>query len=622
MKAAARLLLILALIAPAFASAQVQASPAPTCKLFASATTVKPNTKVRLDWTTTNVSSGYLTEVGTIAPNGLAYVVPGKNTTYAASFTGPGGSIVCRVAIAVSATAPASGGGSVNGSGTVDTNNPINTNVPVNLDRTVNLGGDVTLPTAPSVAPTTPTSGSGGFLGGIVPAECRSGPAGTDPLNTVKNCDFCSLNQLMQNLVNFLLGLTIPVAALLFAWAGILFFSSRGEPAQINRAKGIFKTVVIGFVIAISAWILVNTAINMLVTGTEYKNWSWNKLDCTATRLQRQAQINKSLQDYLNSSLPGLQSYTAPVGGTAYECTTGVLQNGSCVDASGNTVGTPVQINSSQLTNAQQDELQDRCEDEGDAAACKILNSYLNGTSGGTALGCSQYGSAYAVAGTQCYGDDGVPIGPALRPGELTTTQQDQLQDECEEDGNKASCAKLAAALGESSGNAIANVKRWDAQVAAACENASSMNDCGKMVQAIMTNESGGNCSVVSNVGAQGCMQLMPTTACGVNPSIDGCGTCKSWADNTGANCSAVRQALISDPALNIQTGTQELARLSRIFNNDPTLVAAAYNGGQKANNYSTACGGGTAWQCTLNPGYAETRNYVVKVNNTLTKLK
>ena len=122
MKAAARLLLILALVAPSFASAQAQAAPAPACRLFASATIVNYNTKVRLDWDSRNATGGYLTDVGAISPDGYAYVVPGKNTTYAASFTGPGGTIVCRVAVAVRSGGPGSsyGGGVVNIDGTAD----------------------------------------------------------------------------------------------------------------------------------------------------------------------------------------------------------------------------------------------------------------------------------------------------------------------------------------------------------------------------------------------------------------------------------------------------------------------------------------------------------------------
>lgn len=436
MKAAARLLLILALMAPTFASAQTQTAPPPTCRLFATATIVNYNTKVRLDWSSHNAAGGYLTDVGSIPPSGSSYVVPGKNTTYAASFTGPGGTIVCRVAVAVrsggagtsygggvvnidgtaffqgssidttgSPISPIGGvntnGQSINSNNTINTtNNPIDTNKPVNLDRTVNLGGNVTLPTAPSVAPSTAAQNSGGLSGGIVPFECRN-------KSTIANCDLCSLAQLGQNLGNFLLGVTIPAAALLFAWAGILYFSSRGNPGQIEKAHKVFRSVVIGFVIAVSAWVLVNTVMNMLIQGGDIKSWNWRELNCAETRKARL--YNMSLSTYLNSSLPGLQAYSG--GGTGYECATGTLKGNTCVDSSNNVIGTPRAI-----------------------------------VSAGTGLGCSQYGAGYAIAGTQCYDDMGQKIGPALRPGQLTDSQQDQLQDDCD-NGEQASCAQLNSSL-------------------------------------------------------------------------------------------------------------------------------------------------------------------------------
>lgn len=310
----------MALVAPTFASAQSQTAPAPTCTLFASAATVAPNTRVRLDWTSRNATAGYLNEVGPIPSAGFAYVVPGKNTTYAASFTGPGGSVVCRTAVIVSAGGGSGGGGST-GTGTTGTG----TGVPTTPAPQPN----VVVPAAPTGGLTGPTGN--GFIGGIVPAECRG-------KNTVANCDLCSLAQLIQNIANFLLGLSVPAAALLFAWAGIRLFAARGVAEHINAAKKIFKTVLIGFLIIVSVWALVNTVMNMLMKGGELGTWDWRTLDCRAVRGARL--YNMSIKDYLNTSLPTLSGYvpTGPIlsGGSAFgsECPYGGTMH---VTESGNT---------------------------------------------------------------------------------------------------------------------------------------------------------------------------------------------------------------------------------------------------------------------------------------------
>ena len=408
MKAAATLLLAMALTAPSFASAQAQAAPPPTCRLDTSATVVNYNTRVRLDWQSSNATGGYLTDVGSIAPSGWAYVVPGRNTTYAASFTGPGGTVVCRAAIAVR-----SGGVGA----PVNTNQPIDTNTPVPLTQTVDLGGNVTLPAAPSFdAP----SGSG-FSGGIVPAECRG-------RSTVANCDLCSLAQLGQNAANFLLGLSIPAAALLFAWAGIMYFSARGNTGQIQKAHTIFRSVVIGFVIAVSAWVLVITAMNMLIHGKDFQGWSWQNLDCTQTRLARR--YNMSLTAFLGTLSVKYETNNAPVNGGAgggaggggslgcgqYASAYGGsihLEGTQCVDGNNAVVGPALRSSQVVLTDAQQDALQYSCEEEGNANSCKLLNSYLDtGYNGGATL---------------------------------TQSQRSELQHSCKDEGDQNSCDLLDA---------------------------------------------------------------------------------------------------------------------------------------------------------------------------------
>lgn len=575
MKAFVGLVLVLALAAPGTASAQTapEAKP-PTCRLSANASAVPPNTRVRLDWQTTNAQSGYLTDVGAIAPNGTAYVVPGKNTTYAASFTGPGGSVVCRVAVAVRAGASLPSGGTIGPPIYIDTNHPIDINKPINLDLDPVQFGPVE-----TVSPSPSGSGGTGFLGSLVPAECRISK--TNALNTVQNCDLCAMMQMVQNILNFLLGLTVPAAALLFAWAGILYFSSRGNPVQISKAHKIFKTVAIGFLIAIAAWIIVNTIVNVLVTGTAYKDWSWKSLNCTATRILRQEQTKKSIEEYLRSSLPGLVSYTPPAGGSAYECNYGTLQNGRCY-VDGTDVGAPALIKSSNSAN----------------------------------LTCEAYGSAYAISGTQCYSIDAdLPAQPALRKGQLTEDQTNTLTYECNDFGIEESCDKLSASVGATSGNALAGVQRWNTQIAEACIR-EGMGDC-RVVQAIMTHESGGDCNARSGAGAMGCMQVMPTTACSVDPSISGCSTCTRWDYNKGSPCSEVANALRSNPVLNINTGTKLLTHLYNKYDGDIEKIAAAYNGGEKANNGSRTCAGVTVWECGANDGYRETRKYVPLIKST-----
>jgi hypothetical protein len=100
-----------------------------------------------------------------------------------------------------------------------------------------------------------------------------------------------------------------------------------------------------------------------------------------------------------------------------------------------------------------------------------------------------------------------------------------------------------------------------------------------KLVSAIIRAESGFNPRAVSRKGAQGLMQLMPTTAAtlGVRNSFD--------------------------PRQNIDGGVRHLRSLIDRFTNNLPFALAAYNAGEKA----VVQHGGI-------PPYPETRNYVTKV--------
>ncbi|WP_283608767.1 lytic transglycosylase domain-containing protein [Faecalispora anaeroviscerum] len=99
------------------------------------------------------------------------------------------------------------------------------------------------------------------------------------------------------------------------------------------------------------------------------------------------------------------------------------------------------------------------------------------------------------------------------------------------------------------------------------------------LLKAVAKAESDFNPNVVSSAGAQGVMQLMPSTA---------------------------RSLGVSDPfdaEQNIMGGANYLSQLLREFNGDTTLAVAAYNAGSG----SVKKYGGV-------PPYAETQNYVEKV--------
>lgn len=81
---------------------------------------------------------------------------------------------------------------------------------------------------------------------GIVPTSC-SGP----------DCGFNNLLELAKNVMDFLMTVSIPLAAIVFAYAGFLFMTAAGNEGQVSKAKEIFTKVLIGFIFVLCAWLIV-----------------------------------------------------------------------------------------------------------------------------------------------------------------------------------------------------------------------------------------------------------------------------------------------------------------------------------------------------------------------------
>lgn len=72
-------------------------------------------------------------------------------------------------------------------------------------------------------------------------------------------CNFSFFIQLIRNVVKFLIFyLAVPLAAISFAVAGVMILTSGGNTGQVEQAKEIFWNVLIGLIVALAAWLVVN----------------------------------------------------------------------------------------------------------------------------------------------------------------------------------------------------------------------------------------------------------------------------------------------------------------------------------------------------------------------------
>ncbi len=81
---------------------------------------------------------------------------------------------------------------------------------------------------------------------------------------TVHPCTWASLYILAGKILNFIVILSTSVAAIVFAWAGVLYFSAGGDTGKIQKAHTLFRAVAIGLVIILTAWLVVDVLLKTL----------------------------------------------------------------------------------------------------------------------------------------------------------------------------------------------------------------------------------------------------------------------------------------------------------------------------------------------------------------------
>jgi len=94
---------------------------------------------------------------------------------------------------------------------------------------------------------------------------------------TVK-CQACHVAELGQNLLTWFIGIAASVIALIFAWGGMKMVMSAGNAGEVSSAKEMMTNAIIGFVILLSAYLIIDTIIKLVVK--EGAIGTWNKIEC------------------------------------------------------------------------------------------------------------------------------------------------------------------------------------------------------------------------------------------------------------------------------------------------------------------------------------------------------
>lgn len=86
------------------------------------------------------------------------------------------------------------------------------------------------------------------------------------------DCNACKLVEMVNKIVNFLIVLLTILATFVLVIAGFRMVTSGGNSSAWDSAKQSFLNVIIGFILVLAAWLIVDTILKAL-TGTGLEVW-------------------------------------------------------------------------------------------------------------------------------------------------------------------------------------------------------------------------------------------------------------------------------------------------------------------------------------------------------------
>ena len=438
-------------------------------------------------------------------------------------------------------------------------------------------------------------------------------------------CTLCDLYSGTRRMINFLLFfLALPAATIAIIAAGIMFLISGGSESLRTQAKDTLKWAVIGLVIAFGGWVIVNTALSTL----GYKG-NWN---------------DYSICRQFEGLIPNVAPSTGEKGGgdgnktiNAGEKILGIA-NDIYEVMNPDDLAEIVALAKKGQNLASEDlkqvltllEENNLVSEEDIASGSKSPEDFVKALEKYPHLNPETRESVKALLkATSPELREYVFVETLSNPSLLDRVVKESASEAdvyvdgfLIDESNQYYKTELSRTSGE--GSALRQEAAFTKPGFPANYNTKIDENYGKIIEekaakygvgpakikAVIMAESSGNPLAQEKIGSTGLMQILPSTARGLDPS------------NAVLSDAQISEKL-KNPEYNIELGTKHLAGLLQ-KHKDPALAHAIYNGGPMAGVPSRDCPGLKAWQCAWdnkthtvpNTGYAGTRKYVPKIDD------
>ena len=94
-------------------------------------------------------------------------------------------------------------------------------------------------------------------------------------------CQLCHGFQLINNILNWVLFVIIPIIAPIFiVIGGIYLLIARGNPEMFNKGKSVLTATIVGLIIVYTAYVLLSTVLTFLGVAEWTGLGTWWQIDC------------------------------------------------------------------------------------------------------------------------------------------------------------------------------------------------------------------------------------------------------------------------------------------------------------------------------------------------------
>lgn len=148
----------------------------------------------------------------------------------------------------------------------------------------------------------------------LVPLQCSG-------INAPVTCGTCEFFDLVRNVIEFIIVVASSIAVLIFMYAGFLYLTSGGSMEKAKKANSMFTSVVIGYILILAAFLIVDLIMQTLVSEEFPSILNWNDdIECIYPTVPEK-------RGFTNSELL-FESGAGVAGGSC-----SVMENGACAQS-------------------------------------------------------------------------------------------------------------------------------------------------------------------------------------------------------------------------------------------------------------------------------------------------